>query len=61
MTFSRMEVYCPICRQPMDGMRGHGREANCCGKECYLEWEWRKTLAIMGEPYKPQPEKQEPT
>lgn len=51
--FSRMAVFCPICRIEMDGMRGYGRTANCCDKECYDEWEWRKTLAILGKQYAP--------
>jgi len=53
--FSRMEVHCPICRCEMDGMKGYGRKANCCGRECYQEWEWRRTLAIMGQPYETDP------
>jgi len=53
--FSFMKVYCPICRSVMDGMRGYGREARCCDRDCYREWEWRRTLAIMGKPYTPQP------
>ena len=57
--FSKMLVYCPICRGEMDGMRGYGREANCCGKECYKEWEWRKTLGILGKEYYKRPEKDE--
>lgn len=56
MMFSKMDVYCPICRGPMDGMRGYGR-SHCCGKECHDEWEWRRTLAILEEPYRPQPKK----
>jgi hypothetical protein len=51
--FSYMKVHCPICKAEMDGMKGYGREARCCGKECYEEWEWRKTLAIMNRPYQP--------
>jgi hypothetical protein len=51
--FSVMKVYCPICRGDMDGMLGYGREAKCCDKECYEEWEWRKTLAILGKAYYP--------
>lgn len=51
--FSYMKVRCPICCKELDGMRGRGRDnINCCGKECYQEWEWRKTLAIMGEEYR---------
>jgi len=53
--FSYMKVHCPICKTEMNGMRGYGREAKCCDQECYQEWEWRKTLAILGKPYKPNP------
>ena len=51
--FSYMLVHCPICRGEFDGMRGYGRADKCCCKQCYDEWEWRKTLAIMGKPYQP--------
>ena len=54
--FSYMKVHCPICKAEMDGMKGYGREAQCCGPACYREWEWRKTLAIMGQQYRPYPE-----
>ena len=53
--FSHMKVHCPICKAEIDGMKAYGREALCCDKECYEEWEWRRTLAIMGKPYKPRP------
>jgi hypothetical protein len=48
--FSYMECYCPICRAEMDGMHGYGKE-NCCTLSCHEEWEWRRTLAILGKPY----------
>lgn len=51
--FSYMKVYCPICRNEMDGMKGYGRNASCCGKICYEEWEWREVLAILGKEYYP--------
>lgn len=52
------EVKCPICGQPMNWMTGYGRECRCCCKECHDEFEWRRTLAIVGKPYyrKPVPE-----
>ena len=53
--FGYMKTHCPICRGEMDGMKGYGREANCCDRECYEEWEWRRTLAIMHKPYTPRP------
>lgn len=57
--YSYMKVYCPICRCEFDGMKGYGRNANCCGMECYSEWEWRKTLAILDKPYKLRPSEAE--
>lgn len=54
--FSYMKVHCPICRREFDGMRAYGRESHCCSKECHDECEWRRTLAIMGKRYEPQPQ-----
>ena len=54
MAFSFMRVYCPICRQEMDGMKPYGSKSNCCGKKCNDEWMWRETLAILGKPPRPQ-------
>ncbi len=49
--FAYMKVHCPICQSEMDGMKAYGRESRCCGKDCHEEWEWRRTLAIMGKKY----------
>jgi hypothetical protein len=49
--FTYMKIYCPICRGEYDGMRPYGK---CCCKKCNDEYEWRKTLAICGEEYRPQ-------
>ena len=51
--FGYMKVHCPICCSEMDGMKGYGRETRCCGKKCFTEWEWRRTLAILNKPYVP--------
>jgi hypothetical protein len=51
--FGYFKVYCPICRIEMDGMKSYGRDAHCCGKECFEEWEWRHTLAILNKEYYP--------
>ncbi len=51
----KMELFCPVCRQPFDWMRGYGRDIRCCGKTCHDEAEWRRTLAILGKSYYPQP------
>ncbi len=53
--FSVMQVYCPICRVEMDGMRAYGREAHCCSKQCADEWVWRQSLAVIGRAYSPRP------
>ena len=54
---SHMSVQCPICGKAMDGMHPYGRDSHCCSKDCNQEWEWRRTLAIMGKPYEPDPRK----
>ena len=51
--FSYMKVFCPICCSEMNGMNAYGRESHCCGKSCHDEWEWRRSLAVMGERYRP--------
>lgn len=54
--FSTCEVRCCICGQPMDWMKRYGREDCSCGPSCHREFEWRRTLAIMGKAYYPDPE-----
>lgn len=54
---STLEVFCCICKQTFDGMRHYGRDAMCCSKQCWEEYEWRRTLAILGKPYRPMKEK----
>ncbi len=58
--FSTMQVFCSICKAEFDGMKHYGREGSCCSRECYDEWEWRRTLAIMGKAYYPDPRKDKP-
>lgn len=48
---SFIPVSCPICQGEVDILRGYGA-GNCCDRECHDEWDWRRTLAIMGEPYR---------
>ncbi len=55
--FSRCETKCPICGGLMDWMKRYGRECGCCGSECYREFEWRRTLAVIGKDYYPDPRK----
>ena len=51
--FSYMKIHCAICCAEIDGMRCYS--GNCCDKECYQEYDWRKTLAIINKPYYPRP------
>jgi len=51
--FSYMIVYCPICRGEFNGMMSYGR-SNCCSRICHEEWEWRRTVSILGKEYKEQ-------
>ncbi len=50
---TRLEVFCPVCRQPFDWQHGYGRNCRCCSKACYAEFDWRYTLSILGKPYEP--------
>lgn len=59
--FSECEVYCSICRGVMDWQRRYGREACCCSRECYREFEWRRTLSVMGRAYYQDPSRGGPT
>jgi hypothetical protein len=52
--FTSCLLYCPVCRQEMNWHAGYGREIRCCSKACHEEAEWRRTLSIMGEKYRPQ-------
>lgn len=56
--FSRCELLCCICGAKVNWTpRGEG--ICVCGTECYREFDWRRTLAIMGKPYEPRPEEKE--
>lgn len=50
-------THCPICQGQFDWMYGYGRDNRCCCKECHDEFEWRRTLAILGKPYEPDPKR----
>lgn len=54
------KVFCSICRTEMNWMTRYGREGTCCDKECHDEFEWRRTLAILGKPYYRDPRKDAP-
>jgi hypothetical protein len=53
---SRCDVLCCICKTPLDWHKRYGREGCCCSRECHDEFEWRRTLAIMGKEYRPKEE-----
>ena len=56
--FGVMEIFCCICKTPIDGMKSYGSSKRVCSKECADELNWRETLAIMNKPYRrkePQP------
>lgn len=63
--FSFQKLYCPICAvgflTNFNGDGGYGYGGNkrfvCCSKSCHDELDWRRTLAILGKEYQPQPEK----
>ncbi len=57
--FSRCAVRCCVCRAEMDWLQRYGRESCCCSQGCYEEFEWRRTLAILGKEYYHKPLKQQ--
>lgn len=57
--FDRMDIYCCICRTPIDGLKAYGREGVCCGKTCYDEYELRRACAVLNKPYERKEPKRE--
>jgi len=59
--FALQKLICQICGKEFEtdfnSRGGYGREKNTCGKICYQEFDWRRTLAILGKPYYPDPTK----
>lgn len=53
--FSVCDVKCCVCGRAMDWMRRYGREGCSCSRACHQEFEWRRTLAILGKAYYPDP------
>ncbi len=47
--------YCSICKTEMKFEARYGRDACCCSKDCWTEFDWRLTLGILNKPYKPDP------
>lgn len=54
---SPLVCYCSICRREMLFEDRYGREACCCGQDCWQEFDWRLTLSILGKPYRPDPKR----
>lgn len=50
---TRLDCRCSICGCDMDYENRYGREACCCSKDCWQEFDWRFTLSILGKPYRP--------
>lgn len=56
--YTMQPVFCPACGKKhetdFNGLGSYGR-FQCCDKKCHEEMEWRRTLAIMREPYHKDP------
>lgn len=57
MLFSKQKWFCQICGQEQNKVIGPPWDARVCSQKCWREWEWRKTLSIMGSDYTPDPQK----
>lgn len=53
-------LFCNVCRQEFDWHKGYGLDIRCCSKECFKEADWRRTLSILGENYRPQKKAETP-
>lgn len=51
-------VKCIICGVRIDWHRSYGRDAACCSKDCYDEFDWRRVLSNLNKPYYPDPRRQ---
>jgi hypothetical protein len=45
-------VLCQICGKMIELTNFNFDKHRVCGKKCYQEWNWRHTLAILGEEYR---------
>lgn len=53
--FTECSILCCVCGKPIDWHKRYGRDAPTCGKACWNEFEWRRTLSTLGEEYYPDP------
>ncbi len=51
--FSKQEIRCQICGIQFD-TDFQSYRGRACSPECWRELDWRKTLSVMGEDYRPQ-------
>jgi len=61
MLYSKQTWFCNACgkEQHSELPNAIGREGKCCSLECHRELNWRETLSIMGQTYKPRDKSQE--
>lgn len=50
--FTVCETSCCICTSRMDFNHRYGSDGCCCSKDCYEELNWRKSLSVLGQPYR---------
>lgn len=52
--YSKQKIFCNACGKEMNEVyhKVIGRECKCCSMECVREYNWRRTLSIMGEEYR---------
>lgn len=48
--------FCNTCGMRADISTMYGREFKVCSRECLREAQWRTTLSVLREPYRPDPE-----
>jgi hypothetical protein len=52
--FETYELFCNVCKVRIHATPGTGYESQgVCGKQCWDERDWRRTLAILGKKYYP--------
>jgi hypothetical protein len=60
MNFSKQIVYCNVCGTKMSTEIAQlGKfDGRFCSMDCLREFEWRRTLSLMGKEYYPKPNKE---